>query len=569
MLGEAVTWMLTKFQRWETRLVVTIFTALLVMMTVHTVVFHYLMSLEGRSYSWVSGFYWTVSTMSTLGFGDITFVSDLGRIYSIFVVFTGALFIFILLPFVVVRLIIAPWLRQQEDARAPRRAPGDMRGHIVLTSLDSISQALIARARRAQVPYVVIVDQPKTAIAMGHIGYKTMVGPLDSPRTYVRAGIERAAMVTATLPDTTNTNIAFTVREIDQNVVISVTADREASVDVLGLAGSTQVIQLASYLGSAMAHRVLGTSGRTHVLGQYGATIIAEAGVIGTELVGRQLGDIAAESYCGIRILAVIEHGQLEAPLPNTVITDHSSLILAGTDSQLHAYEKAYAVPHKVEQPVIIVGGGRVGRAAARTLADLGVPHVVIERQEGRVPASTPMVLGDAAEISVLNEAGFDEASAVLVTTHEDDMNVYLALYCRRLRSDVQIVARAVDESNVSTLRRAGADGVLSYAAIGATAMWNALNIGRRIVVVEGIELFEVPVTPHLIGQRLHDLDIFHETGCYIVAAMSTGGDFLDADSVISAQNTASVLVMGNRHDELKFRKRYVKQRAHRSPRRP
>jgi Trk K+ transport system NAD-binding subunit len=36
--------------------------------------------------------------------------------------------------------------------------------------------------------------------------------------------------------------------------------------------------------------------------------------------------------------------------------------------------------------------------------------------------------MGDAADLVVLKAAGIDRASDVIVTTHEDDMNVYLTL---------------------------------------------------------------------------------------------------------------------------------------------
>ena len=54
---------------------------LISLITIYSIVFHFLMELEGRNYSWISGFYWTLTVMSTLGFGDITFNSDLGRLF--------------------------------------------------------------------------------------------------------------------------------------------------------------------------------------------------------------------------------------------------------------------------------------------------------------------------------------------------------------------------------------------------------------------------------------------------------------------------------------------------------
>jgi spermidine/putrescine transport system permease protein len=54
---------------------------------------------EGQDHSWLTGVYWTLTVMSTLGFGDITFTSDLGRLFSIVVLLSGIFMLLIVLPF--------------------------------------------------------------------------------------------------------------------------------------------------------------------------------------------------------------------------------------------------------------------------------------------------------------------------------------------------------------------------------------------------------------------------------------------------------------------------------------
>ena len=50
------------------------------MVCLYAVLFHVIKaSVEGEQHSWVTGFYWTLVVMSTLGFGDNTFTSDIGR----------------------------------------------------------------------------------------------------------------------------------------------------------------------------------------------------------------------------------------------------------------------------------------------------------------------------------------------------------------------------------------------------------------------------------------------------------------------------------------------------------
>ena len=61
------------------------------LITIYSVIFHVLMEREGQHHSWITGFYWTLTVMSTLGFGDITFESDAGRLFSIIVLVTGVM----------------------------------------------------------------------------------------------------------------------------------------------------------------------------------------------------------------------------------------------------------------------------------------------------------------------------------------------------------------------------------------------------------------------------------------------------------------------------------------------
>lgn len=533
---------------------------LTLMVVVFSVLFHHLMATEGRFYSWPSSVYWTITTMSTLGFGDITFQSDAGRVFSVVVLVSGALLLLILLPFAVIDFIVAPWMDRREQARTARRVHADTSGHIVVTQIDPITQALIARAKRSGLPHVVIMEDLTAAGVVHDEGYQTMVGPLDSPRTYENAGVERAAIVVSTQADTTNTNVAFTVREVNKEVTVAVTADKEASVDVLELAGADHVIQLASTLGTAMARRVLSTSGRSHIVGQFGLTRIAEAAVRGTSLVG-QFAEQVESAPDGPKLLAVSNKGKTEVSKPGTVITDRSVLILAGTDEELANYDQTFASsPQSEDNAVLVLGGGRVGRAAADVLRDSGVRCTVVEQDPASARLTPDATVGDAADLEVLRAAGLDQSSAVIVTTHDDDVNVYLTLYCRRLRPDVQIVARATHERNVSTLYRAGADGVLSYAAIGATAIWNTLGAGQRVVIVEGLELFATPIPESVVGHSLATIeDQLGFTGCHVVAVTDSAGSLIRDIDRIPADSTANLLVMGDRHGERRFRQILIK----------
>jgi voltage-gated potassium channel Kch len=193
---------------------------LAVMVTLFSVLFHLLMAREGQEHSWLTGLYWTIVAMSTLGFGDITFTSDLGRMFSVVVVVTGTVFMLIILPFTFIQFFYAPWLEARDAARAPRELPEATTGHVLLTGFGPVDRALAQRLRQFRTPYVVLVGDIKEALDLDAQGQPVMVGDLDDPDTYARARVERAALVAATQSDPLNTNIAATVRERSATVPI-------------------------------------------------------------------------------------------------------------------------------------------------------------------------------------------------------------------------------------------------------------------------------------------------------------------------------------------------------------
>jgi voltage-gated potassium channel len=162
---------------------------LTILVIFYSIAFHYIMLSEGRTdYSWITGFYWTLTVMSTLGFGDITFDSDLGRAFSILVLMSGIVFLLVLLPFTFIEFFYEPWLKAQSAARAPRILPEKTRGHVILTAYDAVTHALIDRLSAHHFPYVLLASDLTNALRLHDLGYHVMLGDLDNPETYRRAG---------------------------------------------------------------------------------------------------------------------------------------------------------------------------------------------------------------------------------------------------------------------------------------------------------------------------------------------------------------------------------------------
>lgn len=523
----------------------------------YSVSFHYLMAYEGQEFSWITGIYWTLVVMSTLGFGDITFESDAGRAFSVVVLLSGTVFMLVLLPFMFIQFFYVPWLESQMAARAPRRLPEETKGHVVLTSLGPIEGALVRILQRAHLPYVLVAADLNQALKYHDEGYRVMVGDLDDPETYRLARVGNAALVAATMGDTTNTNVAFTVREISETAPIVTTASSAASVDILELAGSNHVLQLGEMLGQALARRVLGRDARSHVIGQFGPMQIAEAAAAGTPFVGRTLRDIRLRDIANVNVVGVWDRGRFQIAGPETEIRGTSVFVLAGSQDQLNHYNELLCIYNVSEAPVVIIGGGRVGRAVGKALAADGIDYRIIEKAAERIKDPEKYVLGDAADIEILRRAGIDESSSVVITTRDDDMNVYLTIYCRRLRPDIQILVRAHLERNISTLHRAGADFVLSYATTGANVIYNLIKKSSILLLAEGLDVFQVPTPEIMAGRSLSECAIRQATGCNVIAVVR-GEDYeINPDAQKPLPADSQLVVIGDIESENRFMETY------------
>jgi Trk K+ transport system NAD-binding subunit len=542
--------------RGNLRMLARLLLLLLVMVIAYSAIFHALMAWEGRSHSWTTAFYWTIVTMSTLGFGDITFQSDLGRFFSVIVVISGTVFLLILLPFTFIQFFYAPWLEARDAARAPRELADDLHGHVLLTAAGPIDFALIGRLNQFRTPYVVIVPDVAEALRLHDMGIWVMVGDLDDPATYRRARAPRALLVAATQSDPVNTNIAVTVREAAPDVPIVATATSPESVDILQLAGCQEALEVGQLLGRFMARRIFAGDGRSHVIGQIDALLIAEAWAARTALVGKTLRELNLRGTLGVTVGGVWQRGKFGLGGPGTTITPESILLLAGTREQLDNYDRQFGVTAPRPAFVVIIGGGRVGLAASRAIEEQGVDYRIVEKTS-RLGAHPRVVVGDAADLDVLNEAGIGRASCAIVTTHDDDVNVYLTLYCRRLRPDMLVVSRATRERNTTTLHRAGADFVLSYASIGANAIFNTMKDRRVLLVAEGLDVFTVPVPRDLVGRTLIDSGLREETGCNLLAIRQQDRMTINPPATLPMPAGSKLILIGDREAEGRFFARY------------
>jgi len=112
---------------------------------------------------------------------------------------------------------------------------------------------------------------------------------------------------------------------------------------------------------------------------------------------------------------------------------------------------------------VIVVGGGKVGFYLARTLMEHGhKPRIIEESKEtcARIAndLDIPIFCGDGSTIEALQNAGIEEADALISVTGKDENNLIACQLAKKEFHVKRTVARVNNPKNMSIMKQLGVD---------------------------------------------------------------------------------------------------------------
>ena len=200
---------------------------------------------------------------------------------------------------------------------------------------------------------------------------------------------------------------------------------------------------------------------------------------------------------------------------------------------------------------VIVCGWGRVGRAAARDIAQEGSEVVVIDINAERVAdIEQHIVIGDATHDDTLRAAGIEHAIALIAALEGDAENLFVTLSSRAINPDLFIVARARQEDSVEKLSRAGADRVVNPQELGAARMASFVvqpNVAEFVDVVMHersmdfrMREVEILAESEICGSTLRDANLRQRAGALVLAVRGDDGLFTtnpEPDMVLHPNN--------------------------------
>ncbi|MCC7367273.1 MAG: potassium channel protein [Chloroflexi bacterium] len=289
--------------------------------------------------------YMTVTTMATVGFGEIHPLTQQGRAFTIGLIVLGVGGALYLLT-TMMQFVFEGHLGRNLERRRMDRRIEHLRDHFILCGLGRVGRQVARDFEDAKVPFVVIDSDQAAIDSLASLGYLWVRGDATDDDVLRRAGVERArGLVTCVQSDADNIFVTLSARALRSDLFIVARGNNDDATPKLRRAGADRVVSPYSIGGRQMAMlatRPAAVEFVDRVLGRADIDLLLEDVTVreGSILVGKTVREVGQEIAPGITILAIRRRLQLVTqPPPDAKVGAGDDLVAIGTSAQLEALE--------------------------------------------------------------------------------------------------------------------------------------------------------------------------------------------------------------------------------------
>ena len=206
----------------------------------------------------IDALYMTVITLATVGYREVHDVSQIGRLYTILLIFVGVG----CLGYVggtLMQFIVEGRIRTVLGRRRLDKKIGRLKNHYIVCGYGRIGRVLCENLRRKKSFDLVVVEKNEDLVhVMDEDGVLYVFGDAADETILLRAGIEHAKGLVAVLAtDTDNVFLVLTARQLNPDLIIMARASRNRSKSKLMAAGANEVESPYDMGARSMAQKII------------------------------------------------------------------------------------------------------------------------------------------------------------------------------------------------------------------------------------------------------------------------------------------------------------------------
>jgi voltage-gated potassium channel len=289
--------------------------------------------------------YMVVTTVATVGFGEVHPLSPAGRLFTMLLIFVGVGSLFYAFG-AIMSYVFEGHLRRQLEARRMESRVQRITDHFVLCGYGRVGRQVAQELFREGIALVIVDVNPESLDDASRDGHLVVHGNAADDDVLRAAGIERArGLVAAVAEDADNIFVTLSAHALRPELSIVARANRADAVRKLHLAGASHVVSPYTMAGQQMARLAVRPSAVDFVetlLRGAGGDLLLEDIVVAprSALVGASVAE-ARNRFLGTATLLAIRRGnRVLAPLPNDVVIGAGdALAVTGAEAQLRSVE--------------------------------------------------------------------------------------------------------------------------------------------------------------------------------------------------------------------------------------
>lgn len=295
-------------------------------------------------YPYLDAFYMTISTVATVGFGEVHPLNGAGKIFTIFlIIISFGTFAYAISS--ITRFVMDGEFNQFFKTRKLNTAIQKLDNHVIICGYGRNGRQAAQVLKKHNQRFVVIEKNSELTGSMQH-EYSELVINADATldETLQKAGILRAKALITSLPvDADNLFIVLTARNLNPNLTIISRASEDNSDTKLKIAGANNVIMPDKVGGAHMASLVMKpdvVEFVDHIVGQSGDSINLEEITfenVPEHLRNHTLKDLEIRNKSGANIIGfkTAAGEYIVNPSADTRIIHDAKIFVLGTADQI------------------------------------------------------------------------------------------------------------------------------------------------------------------------------------------------------------------------------------------
>ncbi len=222
-----------------------------ILITVGTLGFYF---FGGSEWSLIDSFYMTIITLTTVGFGEVHPLDDLGRLWTSFVIIFGVSgFLYMISEF---GAEIIEFRVYQENQK--KRKISKMKNHYIICGYGRMGAVIAKELHDKDYPFVIVELEQDKVDKITEIGYKSVLGDATIEKTLEEAGIHQAAGIVVCLNnDPDNLFVTLTARSLNHDAFLVSRCSQINNKPKLKQAGANKVVNPYTAGGHRMAELLI------------------------------------------------------------------------------------------------------------------------------------------------------------------------------------------------------------------------------------------------------------------------------------------------------------------------